>query len=787
MIQETEYNKMANRVWFEKYALKNKEGELLEENLSDTFKRVAIEFAKIEKTKFKNPLSFETIFEQFNTGKIIPNGRPLMGIGNHYSNVTLSNCFIVPKPQDNYGSIIKTDENIVQISKRGGGIGFAIENLRPDGYAVNNAAISSTGMVSFMDRYSNSINEVSQKGRRGALMLCCDVSHPDIKGFINSKIDHNKITGANISIKTNREFMEGVIDYEENGNDRMFVSRFNDEKIEKYKISELWNNIIENNLKHAEPGILFWDIIEDEAIQNCYGDKYKVLSTNPCGEIVGGAYSTCRLITINLFAFVRDIETVPYFDFDEFNETIQIATRLNDDLIDLDIISIENIIEKIKNDVTEDDVKQREVKLWENVIDIAKEIRQSGLGITALGDLFAGLRLRYGSEESLVLTDKIMKMLRDVAYTVSIEMAKEIGSFLVFDFEKEKGNPYLNRLYSDNPHLKEEMKKYGRRNINILTCPPCGTISLITGVTSGIEPIFMKEYKRKRKVFNHSTNKDEWEEFTVKHPVLEKYDFLDEYYVTSHELNPLDKVKVLSIIQKYVDNSISSTTNMPKETTTKQISDIMISSYKNRLKGITIYVDCSRDGVLKKVENDNLEKWKSGVIKRPKKIDCEILFKKFKGVKFAIAIGILQNKPYEIFVLSNDFIDRLPTDINNLKPEILKVKSGVYNIVFYSEKENKTIEVPLTNTDKNSDEIDGLTRMMSTLLRHNIDINTITTQLEKVRGFDNFSKTYGRMLKKWIEDGTVINGVSCPDCSSKLVRRDGCWECFGGCGYSVCK
>lgn len=808
----SEYDKMRSEVYFSKYALKDNNGNLLEKSIDETFRRCAKEFARIEEQKYANtdmkPLTEEVIYDQLASLKIIPNGRPLAGIGNEYSNVTLFNCFIIPGPSDNYGSILKTDETLVQISKRGGGVGFDISKLRPRGYNVKNAANTSTGAVSFMDRFSGTINEVAQSGRRGALLIAMNIRHPDIMDFISVKNDHSKISGANISVKIDDEFMYFVERYLESGKDWQHCTEFNyidnqnknkADYYGNYWTSEIWNSIIDNNLKNAEPGLLFWDTIKRESILDCY-PGYEATCTNPCGEIVGGKWSTCRLITLNLNAFARswiptketgNITGTSCGDFntEEFIESVEIATRLNDDLIDLDIKSIEKIQLKIASDELPDDdtvdIKAREQDIWNNVIRVAKNIRQAGIGVTGLADVFAKMHNKYGDETSKKLTESIFRDLRNTAYRTSLNMAKVLGAFPEFDYDKEKNNPYLRRLYKDlGPNFEADMKKYGRRNINLLTCPPAGTISIIAGVTSGIEPLFQKEYKRKRKI-NSDSGKTEWEEYTVKHPVIDDHPWLAEHYNESHEIDPKDKIDLLSIIQKYVDNSISSTTNMSSDTTREQISELLLYAWGNDLKGITVYVDGSRDGVLKKIKEENKQKWDSGVLKRPNKLECVGLRKKYKGVNYVILIGMLQGKPYEMFVLHNGNIDKLPKDIK--ESYIEKQKKNHYNLIIPDENGNE-LKIPITNINENYDEIDGLTRMISTLLRHNVDLNTIVTQLEKVKGFDNFSKSYGRMLKNYVADNSVINGEVCPECGCKtIIRKEGCWQCMDGCGFSVCK
>ncbi|HIE15999.1 MAG TPA: adenosylcobalamin-dependent ribonucleoside-diphosphate reductase, partial [Bacteroidales bacterium] len=624
-------DQLAAVVWVNKYALKDSDGNIYEKTPEQMHRRIAREMARIEK-KYPNPMSEDEIFELLKDFKyIIPAGSPMAGIGNTDQLTSLSNCFVIGHNADSYGGIIRTDEEQVQLMKRRGGVGHDLSHIRPSGSPVKNSALTSTGIVPFMERYSNSTREVAQDGRRGALMLSVSIKHPDSESFIDAKLDGTKVTGANISIKIDDEFMRAVA--ENNTYTQQYpVDSNNPTYTKTIKAQDLWNKIVYNAWQSAEPGILFWDTIINESVADCYADLgFRTVSTNPCGEIPLCPYDSCRLQAINLFSFVeKPFTSDAKFNFSKFKEYIRKGQRLMDDLIDLEIEKIDKILEKIVSDPEDTEIKRVERLLWEKIKKKAVQGRRTGFGITAEGDMLAALGLIYGTEIATEFSEEIHKTLAISAYASSVEMAKERGAFEIFNFEKEKDNPFLNRLFKESPELKESMQKYGRRNISILTIAPTGSTSLMTQTSSGIEPVFLPYYKRRRKVNPNDQNVtvsfvdevgDAWEEYNIFHhkfllwaetngyskdtieqmkeedliKLVEKSPY---HKATSNDINWMEKVKMQGRIQKWVDHSISVTINLPSDVSQKLVGQLYTEAWKNGCKGVTVYRDGSRDGVM---------------------------------------------------------------------------------------------------------------------------------------------------------------------------------------------
>lgn len=818
-------DELAAKVFIDKYALRNKEGEILELTPDDMHRRMAKEFARIQKDKYTHlnekdaiqPLSEEDIYQLFKNFKyIIPQGSPMFGIGNNFQDVSLSNCFVLTTPQDSYGSILDTDLEIVQISKRRGGVGIEMSNLRPKGAFTNNAAKTTTGVISFMERYSNSIREVGQNGRRGALMLTLSCHHPDIEEFITVKNDRTKITGANISIRLSDEFLQAVENNEE------YELRFPIDKKLPTKISKkvsakkIWDLIISNARNHAEPGVLFWDKIIEYSPADSYKDfGFETVSTNPCGEIPLSNLDACRLMIVNLLSYIKNpFTSEAYFDEELFSTHTVLAQRLMDDLIDLEVEKIDSIIKKIKTDDVKlfDNLdeyqakiflatKKREIDIWEKIKDNAVKGRRTGLGITALGDMFAALNIPYGSDESIQKADEIFKLFRDNAYLSSIEMAKELGAFPIYNKKLEINNSYINNIKELSPEIYSEMEKYGRRNISILTCAPTGSTSILAQTTSGLEPLFMMSYTRRKKIVENDNSKntidfvdqnnDKWTEFKVHHSqILRWMEITNETdenkspwaNSTAEEIDWEARVKLQSSIQKYIDHSISSTVNLPENITEEEVNKIFLKAWKSGCKGITIYRKNSRTGVLVEEQKEIKNEFK----KRPKELKADVHHFKIKEKDYYVTVGLLNNQPYEIFIGENHEDEEAEKEIKYRIPKkvkegtIRKIKRGMYDL--YTNDNNF---YRLSGNIEDSD-LDALTRMISISLRHEVHVSFIVQQLEKIVGFDNFPKALGKALKKYIKDGTKVSGDTCMSCNSqKLIRQDGCVTCVD-CGWSKC-
>lgn len=803
-------DELAANVFVSKYALKNKD-EYLETTPDDMFRRISTEFARIEFQKFDKtnikPLTYDEIYNLLKDFKyIIPQGSPLFGIGNYHQYISLSNCFVLESPDDSYGGILKTDQELVQISKRRGGIGLDISKLRPEGMPTSNASRTSTGIIPFMQRYSNSINEVGQNGRRGALMMTIDCHHPQVEDFIESKVDLKKITGANISVKLSNEFLNAVknkekyelrfpIDYKERGIEPL-VSKLVD-------ANEVWTKIIKNAHASAEPGILFWDNIINNSPADSYASLgFSTVSTNPCGEIPLSPYDSCRLMVLNLFSYVDNpFSKTPFFNYPLFSKHVQYAQRLMDDLIDLEIEHIDRIIEKIDKDPESDEIKLTEKDLWVKIRKAARLGRRTGLGLTALGDTLAALNVGYATDGSLIDVDNIYKSLMIHSYRASVEMAKEIGPFPIWNSSLEKDNEFILRIKDCDEQLYNDMKLYGRRNISCNTSAPVGSVSLISQTTSGIEPLFMMSYKRRKKL--NSTESDivpdfidqndiRWKEFDVYHPKLKLWmDITGETDIAkspwhgfcADDINWKKRVELQATAQKYIDHSISSTLNLPESATIDDIKMIYETAWESGCKGVTVYRKNSRSGVLidtttKKDTNDIV---KTTAPKRPKSINAEVYHFKILKENYNVVVGLLNKEPYEIFVSKYDvYSDNtcIPKEVKDGK--IVKMKRGHYELI----TENKNYIISGETLDET---VESLTRMISISLRHGVDISFIVQQLEKTKGdLYSFSKALSRALKKYIKDGVKVSGDNCPECNSNnLIREDGCIKC-SNCGFSKC-
>ena len=819
-------DELAANVWMNKYALRD-DNKIYELNPDMMHHRLASEFARIERN-YPNPMSEETIYELLKDFKyVIPQGSPMSGIGNNFQVVSLSNCFVIGNSgaSDSYGGIMKIDQEQVQLMKRRGGVGHDLTHIRPAGSPVKNSALTSTGIVPFMERYSNTTREVAQGGRRGALMLSISIKHPNAEQFIDAKLEQGKITGANVSVKVTDEFMKCVRD------GKTFVQQYpvdSPNPIVRQEIDarKLWNKIIHNAWASAEPGVLFWDTILRESVPDCYADfGYRTVSTNPCGEIPLCPYDSCRLIAVNLFSYVKNPFTPEAeFDFDLFRDHIAKAQRLMDDLIDLELEKVNKILSKIESDPEGDDIKGVERNLWLNIKMKCLEGRRTGLGITAEGDMLAGMNLRYGTDEATDFAVKVQRTLACAAYGSSVTMAKERGSFPLYDANREKLNPFIMRLAEADPKLYAEMIQNGRRNIALLTIAPTGTVSICTQTTSGIEPVFLVSYKRRKKInpndkdsSKHKIVKDEngdyFEEYNVLHPkfidwlklkgyTMEQIDNMEDkeldrliaqspyYKATSADIDWVNKVKMQGAIQKWVDHSISVTVNIPKETSEEIVSTIYQTAWESGCKGCTIYRDGSRHGVLvSKSENKNCNEFiESKAPKRPKKLEAEVV--RFKNDKedWIAVVGMYEHRPYEIFTgRAENFV--LPKWVE--KGWVIRVKE--------KGDEHARYDFQFLDQDGYPVTIGGLSRMfkkeywnyaklISGILRHGMPIPNVVELIGKlnfdVDSITTWSNGVARALKRYIKDGTET-GETCPDCGGKIIYTGGCKSC-PNCGWSKC-
>ncbi|MDR0619888.1 MAG: adenosylcobalamin-dependent ribonucleoside-diphosphate reductase [Bacteroidales bacterium] len=822
---------LAASVWMNKYALKDSAGNVYERTPDDMHRRIARELARIEAkyaeqaqkdNRPANPVSEQEAFDLMEHFKyIVPQGSPMAGIGNKYQIASLSNCFVIGNGDktDSYGGIMKVDEEQVQLMKRRGGVGHDLSHIRPSGSPVKNSALTSTGIVPFMERYSNSTREVAQDGRRGALMLSISIKHPDSEKFIDAKLTEGKVTGANVSVKITDEFMRSVVD------GKTFVQQYPiSVKTPLYRnevdAGKVWKKIIHNAWKSAEPGVLFWDTVLRESVPDCYADLgFRTVSTNPCGEIPLCPYDSCRLLAINLYSYVRNPFTAEAsFDFDLFKQHVRIAQRFMDDIIDLELEGIDRIIEKIDSDPENADIKRTEKELWLKIKMRSMEGRRTGLGITAEGDMLAALGLRYGTSEATDFSVEVHKTLAIAAYSSSVEMAHERGAFPVFDIAKEAHNPFINRLCEASPELYGNMVKYGRRNIALLTIAPTGSVSICTQTTSGIEPVFLVSYRRRRKVNPNDKNVnvvyvdevgDSFEEYNVLHPKfmdwlrikgydVEKVKNYDEsqiealvkespyYKATSYDIDWVSKVKMQGRVQKWVDHSISVTVNIPENTSEDIVNKIYLTAWECGCKGMTVYREGSRNGILTKKENKPVV----NIIKRPVRLEADVVRFQNAYEKWVAFVGLYNGRPYEIFTGKADEIS-LPSYVD--KGEIVAVretdKPTRYDFVF---RDRDGYEITWPALSRTFDEAYwNYAKLISGILSQGI--MPINNTIQLIGGLklgsdeiNTWKNGVVRALKRYIPDGTVAEEAVCPECGEKgLVFKEGCLLC-PSCGYSKC-
>jgi ribonucleoside-diphosphate reductase alpha chain len=817
-------DQLAATVWVNKYAIKDSEGNIYELTPDDMHWRLANELARIEKN-YPNPLTADLIYSLLKDFKyIIPQGGPMAGIGNNFQISSLSNCFVIGNQCDSYGGIMKTDEEQVQLMKRRGGVGHDLSHIRPKGSPVKNTALTSTGVVPFMERFSNSTREVAQDGRRGALMLTISIKHPDAEDFINAKADLSKVTGANISIKIDDEFMRCVIE------GKPYIQQFPiDSPTPKVTKSidarKLWQKIIHNAWKSAEPGVIFWDTVLRESVPDSYADLgFQTTSTNPCGEIPLCPYDSCRLLAINLYSYVINPFTKKaYFDFDLFKEHVAYAQRIMDDILDLELENIDKIIAKIDSDPEPFDIKRTERELWVKIKDKAIQGRRTGIGITGEGDMLAALGLQYGSDAAIDFSEEVHKTLALNVYKSSVRLAIDRGAFPIFDFEKEKNNPFINRLFAIDPELEEEMKKHGRRNISMLTIAPTGSVSILTQTTSGIEPVFSIFYKRRRKVNpNDKTVKisfvdelgDAWEEYNVFHPKFLTWleingysindiisNFSDDkineliqqspyYHATSADVDWVAKVRMQGRIQKYVDHSISVTINLPEKVEENLIDTLYRTAWESGCKGVTVYREGSRSGVLVSANNEKNEFGETHAPKRPKKLEADVIRFVNEDEEWIAVVGLYNNRPYEIFTGKAEHL-YIPKDITKgfvIKEKDATMEHARYDFVFYDKDGYEVIIRGLSRTF--DPEFWNYAKLISGILRHGMPLLKVIDLVDNLK-FDNESintwkKGVNRALKRYVPDGTRVS-ESCPQCGAEdsLQYKEGCVVC-SNCGYSKC-
>lgn len=825
-------DELAARVWVSKYALKNSQGELFELTPDDMHHRIASEIARIEQ-KYPNPMSHDEIFALLKDFKyVVPQGSPMTGIGNNLQVSSLSNCFVigVDGNADSYGGVIKIDEEQVQLMKRRGGVGHDLSHIRPKGTEVKNSALTSTGLVPFMERYSNSTREVAQDGRRGALMLTVSIKHPDSEAFIDAKMAEGKVTGANVSVRIDDAFMQAAVDGEPY-RQQFPVTAEKPAIVKEIDARKLWQKIVHNAWKSAEPGVLFWDTITRESVPDCYADLgFRTISTNPCGEIPLCPYDSCRLLAINLYSYVKNPFTPEaYFDFDMLKEHVAKAQRIMDDIIDLEMEKIDLILNKVASDPETDEVKQTERHLWEKIRSKTGKGRRTGVGTTGEGDMIAALGLRYGTKEATDQSVAVHRALALAAYGSSVVMAKERGAFEVYDAAREKDNPYINRLREADPGLYEEMKKYGRRNIACLTIAPTGTTSLMTRTSSGIEPVFMPVYKRRRKVNPSDTavrvdyvddTGDAFEEYIVYHPKfltwmkingIEAKDNMTQEELdglvarspynkaTANDIDWLEKVRMQGAVQKWVDHSISVTINLPADITEEVVGKLYIEAWRSGCKGCTVYRDGSRSGVLvslekkKKPADNQLPAYGHPIVdKRPIELEADVVRFQNNKEKWIAFVGLLNGRPYEIFTGLADDEDGIFCPKSVTKGKIIKnideKGNKRYDFQFINKRGYKTTIEGLS--DKFNPEYWNYAKLISGVIRYGMPIDQV---LKLVGGLELDSQSINtwkmgveRALKKYLPNGTKASGQRCPNCGQEtLVYQEGCLICTS-CGTSRC-
>ena len=822
-------DELAARVWVNKYAMKDSNSNLFEKSPEDMHRRLTAELSRIE-NKYPSPMSSEEIFNLLDHFRyVVPAGSPMTGIGNNNQVASLSNCFVIglDGDTDSYGAIMKTDEEQVQLMKRRGGVGHDLSDIRPKGSPVNNSALTSTGLVPFMERFSNSTREVAQDGRRGALMLSVSIKHPDSESFIDAKMTEGKITGANVSVKIDDEFMKSVIEKKE------YTQQFPvDSENPLYKntidADKLWKKIVHNAWKSAEPGILFWDTIIRESIPDCYADLgFRTVSTNPCGEIPLCPYDSCRLLAINLYSYVNNPFTDhASFDFELFADHVKKAQRLMDDIVDLELEKIVRILEKVESDPQSKEVKETEKHLWEKIYDKTGCGRRTGVGITAEGDMLAAMGLRYGTKEATEFSVSIHKKLALSAYRSSVEMAQQRGAFKVYDSEREKNNPFILRIKEADAQLYEDMVKYGRRNIACLTIAPTGTTSIMTQTTSGIEPVFMPVYKRRRKINPGDKNArvdfvdevgDSFEEYIVYHSKFLKWmkvnnidteknytqEEIDDivkkspyYKATANDVDWLMKVKMQGAIQKWVDHSISVTINLPNDVDEDLVNRLYVEAWKSGCKGCTVYRDGSRSGIMLSAKK---EKKKVEVVNhpevvevRPEELKCDVVRFQNNKEKWVAFVGLLDGYPYEIFTGLQDDDEGIVLPKSVTQGKIIKRtnEDGThrYDFQFENKRGYKTTVEGLS--EKFNPEYWNYAKLISGVLRYRMPmsnvIKLVSSMQMKNESINTWKNGVERALKKYVADGTKAEGLKCPVCGHEtLVYQEGCLICKN-CGTSRC-
>ena len=834
-------DELAARVWVSKYAMKDSFGNIYEQSPEDMHWRLAREIARIE-NKYPNPMSEREVFDLLDHFRyIIPAGSPMTGIGNDHQIASLSNCFVIgiEGDGDSYGAIMRLDEEQVQLMKRRGGVGHDLSQIRPKGSPVANSALTSTGLVPFMERYSNSTREVAQDGRRGALMLSVSIKHPDSEAFIDAKMTEGKVTGANVSVKIDDQFMQAAVD------DKPYTQQFpidSDNPIVKKDISakQLWEKIVHNAWKSAEPGVLFWDTILRESIPDCYADLgFQTVSTNPCGEIPLCPYDSCRLLAINLYAYIKNPFTPEAsFDFDLFKEHVAKAQRIMDDIVDLELEKIDLIMDKISHDPQCDDIKHAEYHLWEKIKDKSSKGRRTGVGITAEGDMLAAMGLRYGTEEATEFSVDVHRTLALTAYASSVQMAKERGAFAIFDAEREKNNPFLLRIKDADSQLYSDIMTYGRRNIACLTIAPTGTTSLMTQTTSGIEPVFMPVYKRRRKVNPNDADAhvdfvdevgDSFEEYIVYHKKFLEWmringidtekrytqEEIDElvarspyYKATANDVDWLMKVRMQGAIQKWVDHSISVTVNLPNNVDEALVNRLYVEAWRSGCKGCTIYRDGSRSGVMIAVSKKDKKKKSAAqpandkvtalanvlavTETRPRELECDVVRFQNNREKWVAFVGLLDGYPYEIFTGLQDDEEGIALPKTVTKGRIIKQVNADgtkrYDFQFENKRGYKTTVEGLS--EKFNPEYWNYAKLISGVLRYRMPIDHVIKLVASLQLNDQSINTWKngveRALKKYIADGTAAKGQVCPVCGQEtLVYQEGCLICKN-CGASRC-
>ncbi|MBQ2046874.1 MAG: adenosylcobalamin-dependent ribonucleoside-diphosphate reductase [Muribaculaceae bacterium] len=821
-------DELAARVWVSKYALKDSYGNIFEKTPADMHNRIADEIVRIE-NKYDSPMSKEELLGLLGNFKyIVPQGSPMSGIGNNHQVGSLSNCFVIgiDGNPDSYGGIIRIDEEQVQLMKRRGGVGHDLSHIRPKGTPVKNSALTSTGLVPFMERYSNSTREVAQDGRRGALMISVSIKHPDSESFIDAKMTEGKVTGANVSVRIDDAFMKAAIE------GKPYIQQYpvdspNPVMTKEVNATEIWNKIIHNAWKSAEPGILFWDTITRESVPDCYADLgFRTISTNPCGEIPLCPYDSCRLLAINLYSYVVNPFTPEaYFDFDLFKTHVAKAQRIMDDIIDLEMEKIDKILEKIDSDPETDEVKSIERNLWDKIRTKTLKGRRTGVGTTAEGDMLAALGLRYGTPEATDFSEKVHQTLAVAAYGSSVELARQRGAFEVFDAEREKNNPFINRLKEVSPELYENMVKYGRRNIACLTIAPTGTTSLMTRTTSGIEPVFLPVYKRRRKVNPNDTDVhvdfidetgDAFEEYVVYHPkfvdwmkinnIEVKSDYTQEELdalvakspynkATSNDVDWLEKVKMQGRVQKWVDHSISVTINLPADVSEELVNNLYVEAWKSGCKGCTVYRDGSRAGVLVSLEKKSEpapDEIKPHVAKRPIELEADVVRFQNNKEKWIAFVGLIDGAPYEIFTGLADDEDGIFCPKSVTSGKIIKAidENGNkrYDFQFINKRGYKTTIEGLS--DKFNPEYWNYAKLISGVLRYGMPIDQVLKLIGSLeldsQSINTWKMGVERALKKYLPNGMKAKGQTCPNCGQEtLIYQEGCLICTS-CGTSKC-